>query len=219
MEPLVWIDHFMLGYHNLDKGIQWFRAHTGIEPVFGGRHPGRGTQNAMVSLSPEIYLEIIAPDPDQPSNAFTESLMSIRVAPALITWALATSDIQQLKAGFKTDKIESSEIVEGSRKREDRSILKWKMLYAHSTDIRYFSPSAIPFFIEWENMDLHPARTSPQGCNLLSFTAHHSEANRYIRSLKRAGFNAPFVQSQEMNMELVINSPRGEVNFTIPSGL
>jgi hypothetical protein len=219
MMPSVWIDHFMLGYHDLNKGIKWFQAHTGIEPVFGGKHPGRGTQNAMVSLSPGIYLEIIAPDPDQPLNIFTEELMQIKTAPALITWALATDDIQKLKAELEVDKIVSSEVVEGSRKREDGSTLGWKMLYAHTTVTQYFIRSAIPFFIEWKSIELHPARTSPPGCTVLSFRAHHREAGHYLRSFSRFGFNAPFVQGHEMSMDLAINSPRGVVNFMESSEL
>jgi hypothetical protein len=213
MLPTLWIDHFMLGYYDLAKGIEWFKRHTGIEPVFGGRHPGRGTQNAMVSLSPNVYLEIIAPDPDQPVNVFTEQLEQIKTVPALITWAMATNDIQRLKTEMQNDKISPSDIVEGSRKREDGSTLKWKMFYAKTTDTRYFFPSAIPFFIEWEHTPFHPAQTSPSGCTLLSFTAHHPEATRYVQSLRRSSLNIPFIKDDDMRMNLSINSPQGIVNF------
>lgn len=35
-----------------------------MRPVYGGRHPGAGTQNALLSLGPRSYMEILAPHTD-----------------------------------------------------------------------------------------------------------------------------------------------------------
>jgi hypothetical protein len=45
------IDHLVICISNLDEGINQFYELSSIKPVFSGEHPGRSTQNALVSLS------------------------------------------------------------------------------------------------------------------------------------------------------------------------
>ena len=70
------IDHVILGTNDLQKGIVELERLTGVRAVFGGAHPGRGTQNALIALGGEHYLEILAPNPED--SASSESVKGCR---------------------------------------------------------------------------------------------------------------------------------------------
>src|SRR5262250_3944898 len=101
------LDHILLGCNDLDRGIAFVEEHTGIPAAFGGVHPGRGTQNALLSLGTRRYLEIIAPDPKQ-SGVQQFSVITKLTEPRLIGWAAHPRDMQSLatklaQAGIKAD--------------------------------------------------------------------------------------------------------------------
>src|SRR4029077_14510397 len=86
------LDHILLGCGDLERAIAWVEERTGVKAAFGGVHPGRGTQNALLSLGTRHYLEIIAPDPKQGGTAGAQSSVArlgLRelVEPRLVSWA------------------------------------------------------------------------------------------------------------------------------------
>src|SRR5882724_12378307 len=94
------LDHILLGCNDLQRGIDFVEQHTGVRAAFGGVHPGRGTQNALLSLGIRRYLEIIAPDPQQHTdNPLAKHLLGLK-EPRLVGWAAHPDDLQVLAAGL-----------------------------------------------------------------------------------------------------------------------
>ena len=120
-------DHLLLGVADLDRGIQWVEERTGVRPVVGGSHPGRGTRNALLSLGAKQYLEVIAPDPAQSTYTFQIDLRALN-EPRLVTWAAATSDIDGVARGAKAAGQAVFGPSDGSRARPDGRVLKWRSL-------------------------------------------------------------------------------------------
>src|ERR1700693_3812190 len=101
------LDHILLGCNDLQRGIDFVEQRTGVRAVFGGVHPGHGTQNALLSLGTRRYLEIIAPDPKQSAADEHYSRLKTFKEPRLIGWAAHPGDLQVLagdlaKAGIVT---------------------------------------------------------------------------------------------------------------------
>jgi hypothetical protein len=174
------IDHVVLAISDLARGSAQLAAACGVEPVKGGQHPNRGTQNALLSAGSRVYLEVLAPQEAAELSAEYKELRTVaELRP--VDWAVSTRDaaatVRTLKAaGFKVSEPEA-----GSRKTPQGKLLRWKTFGVTGPELQL-----APFFIEWDAASPHPSTTSPQGCSLQSVelqTPHDAELRRLLSLL------------------------------------
>ena len=85
------IDHLMIGAAELAGGCTWQTEKMGASVSPGGRHPGQGTVNALLGLSQQCYLEVIAPDPDLAELAGLARSLKALSEPLMRTFAVRCS--------------------------------------------------------------------------------------------------------------------------------
>src|SRR5262245_45910413 len=93
------VDHLVYATPDLALGIGAIEELVGVRAAPGGQHPGMGTRNALVSLGPATYLEIIGPDPEQRASSGPRRFgIDNLKAPRLVTWAANGRDLERLAA-------------------------------------------------------------------------------------------------------------------------
>ena len=199
------VDHLILGINDLERGMEAFARLTGVRPVFGGRHPGRGTANALVTLGDGTYLEILGPasthrDSIPPNLAGLDSLTPIG-------WALGTRDLAGLGKRLQDAEISITPIQPGSRRKPDNSMLSWRTAAATGAGLE-----AAPFFIEWGSGTAHPSSTSPAGCRLTRLVAYSPDPGPLTTLLRTAGVAVP-VEQGAAGLAFSMSCPHGSVSF------
>ncbi|PYT98969.1 MAG: hypothetical protein DMG38_13875 [Acidobacteria bacterium] len=202
------LDHILLGGNDLERGIAFVEQHTGVRAAFGGVHPGRGTQNALLSLGERRYLEIIAPDPGQ-SGMQQYSVISKLNEPRLIGWAAHRDNLDQFARQLRQEGIEFEGPQPGLRQRPDGKLLRWKALR-----LKDDRGGLLPFFIEWSKESVHPSVDAPKGCTLRRFEATSLEAEDLLRLASRLQLDLHVLTAKERFLRAVIASSKGEFSIS-----
>jgi len=203
------VDHLVYATPDLNRGIEEIEKLLGVRATAGGQHPGRGTRNALVALGPKTYLEIIAPDPEQPSPKEPrpfgiDGLKQSR----LVTWCVSTGDLERLRAEAVRNGVPLGEVTPGSRRRPDGVQISWKLTYPS----RPVADGLVPFFINWGDSP-HPALTAAKGATLVSLRAEHPDVQSVRGLLQKLGLDLPVSQGTNPALIAVIEGARGRVEL------
>lgn len=203
------LDHILLGCSELEHGIALVEERTGVRAAFGGVHPGRGTQNALLSLGTRRYLEIIAPDPKQ-SGTPQYPIITKLTEPRIIGWAAHPGNLQSLAAKLAQSGVATDGPTPGSRRRPEGRILQWKTL-----TLQKDAAALLPFFIEWSAGSIHPSADSPKGCSLLRFEAASPDPKALSKKFALLGLDLPIVKGDNPQLRATIAGPKAQ--FTVTS--
>jgi Glyoxalase-like domain len=203
------LDHLVYATPDIAATMKEIGSRFGVNPAVGGKHAAWGTMNALLSLGPKMYLEIMGPDPEEPHPQDRRPFsIDALTHPRLVTWAARSGDLQVIKGAALAEGVDLGEIQERSRQRPDGFLLKWLM-----TDLTKARENGIvPFFINWGDSP-HPEEGAPKGCVLKRLGAVHPEAERLTRVLKRMGLELVVEQGPTARLMATIETPRGTVKI------
>ena len=168
------IDHLVQYVPDLDVGIADAEARFGVRPAVGGRHPGRGTHNALLALG-TAYLELISDDPDQPDPATPRPFgIDDLTSERLVTFAVRPAGgetLDDLIGALRAIGIDPGPTSAMSRATPSDDELRWTLTFP---DERF--GGAVPFLIDWGDTP-KPHTTAPAGPELtgLSITTRHAD--------------------------------------------
>jgi hypothetical protein len=203
------VDHLVYAAPDLNRGVEEIEKLLGVRATPGGQHPGRGTRNALIALGPETYLEIIAPDQEQPPPKTPrpfgiDGLKESR----LVAWAAKGDDLQRLRDEAARKGARLGEVMSGSRRRPDGVLLSWR----YTDPQTVLADGLVPFFIDW-GQSPHPAHTATSGASLVALRAEHPDAQRVQRLLQELGLDLPVQPGAAPALVAIIDSPRGRVEL------
>lgn len=178
-------DHLVITASTLDAGVAWVESQLGVSmsPRRGGAHDRQGTHNALLSLGPDFYLEVIAVNPSTPVPShprwFGMDAIAPDAPPALHHWVSRTDD---LHAALAASPIKTGEIEQMSR-----GSLRWLITIAPDGNLA--CDGAMPSLIEWQSQPHPAAGLEDIGCRLTKLEIQHPRADEIGQALKAVGMN------------------------------
>ncbi len=196
------LDHFAITTTWLEDGVAEVEEALGLHLDAGGQHAHFGTHNRLLGLG-DIYMEVIAIDPDAPSPAASRWFdMDNFDGPTRVTnWIVQTSDLAAALAELP-DGV-------GDPVALERGDLRWQM--AVPANGKLPCDGAFPAVIAWEG-DAHPAKRLPErGCRLTHLEIAHPRIADVTAALadRFADSRVSFVESVQKRLTAEIATPHG----------
>jgi hypothetical protein len=175
----------------------------GVKAAAGGKHVGVGTHNALLALGPRTYLEVIAPDPDQPDPPTPRPFgLDALSAPKLTAWAVGCDDIEVALNRARARGYDPGAAVEMTRTTPDGHTLRWRL----TTNAVGGGP--VPFLIDWGDTP-HPSRSAPAGLELTRFEIEDPDPESLTPILHAVGADVTVTSRSTPGLVAEVRSPNG----------
>jgi Glyoxalase-like domain len=201
------IDHIVLAAPNLEEAMEQFEQMTGIAAKIFGAINGIGIRCARISFNDCTYLEIIAPDANQPGpiGQLIKSKGIKDMTP--FAFAIRSSRVEALNDEVPKFKYVPDHITMFGGKK-DGTPRKWEMLhlYGHSLG------GICPYFVHWDNTD-HPCATLPVVGKLKKFSIRAPSDDPIHELLAHVGVRDINVEVGTPKMSFQFSSPEGTIKF------
>ena len=207
------LDHLVVGASTLEQGVTYIRKQLGVDIPKGGEHPLMGTHNHLMQLGNDVFLEVIAVNPDAPApdrprwygldDPFVRGRLEHQ--PQLLTWVVNTSDLGGLQS--------QTSFSFGAATKVSRGDLTWD--FGIPDDGRLLASGMLPYLIQWHT-DAHPSeRMSDVGCSLKQLEIHHPQPD-WLLSILNEIDAAKFVKVKRLAANA---TPFLEAHLETPTGM
>jgi hypothetical protein len=199
------VDHLAVSCASLVEGVAWAEELLGVPLAGGGKHGHMSTHNRLVNMG-DLYLEVIAIDPDAPAPAWPRwfDLDNFTGAPRLTNWVAACDDlVAELALSPKGTGVPVA---------LSRGDFRWQM--GVPADGKLPFDGAFPALIQWEG-EAHPAPRLPDmGLRLERLTIRYPQAD-VLREALRGRLNDARVilKTGPAALEAVITTPHGPITL------
>jgi hypothetical protein len=203
------LDHLVVTAPSLAAGIAAIEHRLGVRAAGGGSHLGWGTCNALLALGARRYLEVLAPDPEQPAPAGGRFLgIDERTRVRLATWVARASDLEDVARRAGALGLDLGAPIPGSRRGADGTLLSWRLLGPAAPRM----DGLIPFFIDWGDAP-HPASVAPAGVTLRALRAEHRDPEPVRSTLHALGLDVDVAAGPESVLIATLETPHGLVTL------
>lgn len=204
------IDHLVYAVFDLDHAIADFTQQLGVAPVFGGRHEGRGTKNALLNLGKGCYLELIAIDEWNTSIAPPRWMgLDVLKKPQITRWCLKSDDLAEDQAILQAYDPKMGEPWNGQRQTASGELLAWEMLLPLPEP----EVELVPFMVDWGASAFHPTERLEEKCLWHEITFFHPEPQPIEKVLRELDIDLPVKKADKATIKLGIESPLGRLTL------
>lgn len=208
------LDHVVIAAPDLAAAKADFEAQTGVAPADGGQHVGLGTRNALVSFGETSYLEIIAPDPEQPQEGNFGAVLGQLDDATVLHWAVRVEGLADVAARAEAAGLAPGPIRRTERAAPDGGRLVWELMGIGGHALG----GVVPFYIDWLEC-VHPALTTPVVGALATFEVTLPADSAAVGFLTPAPAGVS-VTTGTPRLSFSFDSPRGriELSAAAPAG-
>ena len=208
--PVPELDHLVYAVLDLGEGVAALEELLGVPSSPGGQHLGLGTHNRLFGLADGAYLEVVAPDPDQPAPSRPRwfSLDALQ-EPRMASWCIRAGDLREAIETTRRAGLDLGEPTSGSRKRPDGSTLAWTFTDPWSDR----AGGVVPFCIDWGG-GAHPSDTLPAECACLEVRLEHPTPADVQDALRALGLDTPVSKGHAPRVIARIQTPDGIVELS-----
>lgn len=209
--PLAQFDHLVVAVRSLDEGVAEFERLTGVKAGVGGQHPGRGTENALVSFGGGKYLEIIAPQAGATLSPRDQGMLQLDRL-RIIGWAVSVTGVDQAVAALKAAGFAATTPQPGSRVTPAGEKLEWTTFGLANEPVLM-----APFFIRWGAATKHPSTTAPGGCEMPELKITDPASDRLSAALGALGVSGVTYAKGTLRIDATIRCGSKTATLTTPA--